>query len=185
MRSYGRKEEDSTMRHRAVRFPSLKDAFLALHTARLAEKRPLGKILGDAVTSSVQTLLMVGGFIILFSVFNRLLSVVQLTDILSIFTKAVLSLFQLPAQLDIPLCQVCLKSLSAASLSVNPMRRFYKKQSSSALFSDSAVFRYRHRWRVFCQTRISGLNHFSLRVFYRAFMRLYLLSFYGSLSIPL
>ncbi|MCY8958747.1 sporulation integral membrane protein YlbJ [Bacillus atrophaeus] len=103
MRSYGRKEEDSTMRHRAVRFPSLKDAFHALHTARLAEKRPLGKILGDAVTSSVQTLLMVGGFIILFSVFNRLLSVVQLTDILSIFTKAVLSLFQLPAQLDIPL----------------------------------------------------------------------------------
>nr|WGD69108.1 sporulation integral membrane protein YlbJ [Bacillus subtilis] len=63
----------------------------------------LGKILGDAVTSSVQTLLMVGGFIILFSVFNRLLSVVQLTDVLSVFTKGALTLFQLPTQLDIPL----------------------------------------------------------------------------------
>ncbi|MGF7533317.1 dipicolinic acid transporter SpoVV [Bacillus mexicanus] len=103
MRSYGRKEEQYLRRKKTIPFPSVKDALHALHTARLAEKRPLGKILGDAVTSSVQTLLMVGGFIILFSVFNRLLSVVQLTDILSVFTKGVLALFQLPAKLDIPL----------------------------------------------------------------------------------
>ncbi|CUB24889.1 Sporulation integral membrane protein YlbJ [Bacillus subtilis] len=103
MRSYGRKEEQHLRGKKTIPFPSIKDALYALHTARLAEKRPLGKILGDAVTSSVQTLLMVGGFIILFSVFNRLLSVVQLTDILSVFTKGVLTLFQLPAQLDIPL----------------------------------------------------------------------------------
>ncbi|AUZ26286.1 dipicolinic acid transporter SpoVV [Bacillus cabrialesii] len=103
MRSYGRKEEQQHRRKKTIPFPSIKDALHALHTARLAEKRPLGKILGDAVTSSVQTLLMVGGFIILFSVFNRLLSVVQLTDILSVLTKGALTLFQLPAQLDIPL----------------------------------------------------------------------------------
>ncbi|MCO4850947.1 dipicolinic acid transporter SpoVV [Bacillus vallismortis] len=103
MRSYGRKEEQHLRGKNTIPFPSIKDALHALHTARLAEKRPLGKILGDAVTSSVQTLLMVGGFIILFSVFNRLLSVVQLTDILSVFTKGALTLFQLPAQLDIPL----------------------------------------------------------------------------------
>ncbi|MCY8682930.1 dipicolinic acid transporter SpoVV [Bacillus spizizenii] len=103
MRSYGRKEEQNLRGKKTIPFPSIKDALHALHTARLAEKRPLGKILGDAVTSSVQTLLMVGGFIILFSVFNRLLSVVQLTDILSVITKGVLTLFQLPAQLDIPL----------------------------------------------------------------------------------
>ncbi|MDR4227560.1 sporulation integral membrane protein YlbJ [Bacillus mojavensis] len=103
MRSYGRKEERQLMRNKTISLPSIKDALHALHTARLAEKRPLGKILGDAVTSSVQTLLMVGGFIILFSVFNRLLSVVQLTDILSILTEGALTLFQLPSQLDIPL----------------------------------------------------------------------------------
>ncbi|MGG1247077.1 dipicolinic acid transporter SpoVV [Bacillus spizizenii] len=103
MRSYGRKEEQLLRGKNKIPFPSIKDALHALHTARLAEKRPLGKILGDAVTSSVQTLLMVGGFIILFSVFNRLLSVVQLTEILSVITKGVLTLFQLPAQLDIPL----------------------------------------------------------------------------------
>ncbi|QOJ83365.1 dipicolinic acid transporter SpoVV [Bacillus subtilis] len=103
MRSYGRKEEQHLSRKKTIPFPSVKDALHALHTARLAEKRPLGKILGDAVTSSVQTLLMVGGFIILFSVFNRLLSVVQLTDVLSVFTKGALTLFQLPTQLDIPL----------------------------------------------------------------------------------
>lgn len=103
MRSYGRKEEQHLKRKKTKPFPSVKDALHALHTARLAEKRPLGKILGDAVTSSVQTLLMIGGFIILFSVFNRLLSVVQLTDVLSVFTKGALTLFQLPTQLDIPL----------------------------------------------------------------------------------
>lgn len=103
MRSYGRQEEQHLRRKKTIPFPSVKDALHALHTARLAEKRPLGKILGDAVTSSVQTLLMVGGFIILFSVFNRLLSVVQLTDVLSVFTKGALTLFQLPTQLDIPL----------------------------------------------------------------------------------
>ncbi|KOC24411.1 sporulation integral membrane protein YlbJ [Bacillus velezensis] len=103
MRSYGRKEEAAYTGKKTIALPSLKEAFLALHKARLSEKRPLGKILGDAVTSSVQTLLMVGGFIILFSVFSRLLSIVQVMDVLSVFTNALLSLFHLPANLDIPL----------------------------------------------------------------------------------
>ncbi|MDR4376897.1 sporulation integral membrane protein YlbJ [Bacillus amyloliquefaciens] len=103
MRSYGRKEEAAYTGKKTIVLPSLKEAFLALHKARLSEKRPLGKILGDAVTSSVQTLLMVGGFIILFSVFSRLLSIVQVMDVLSVFTNALLSLFHLPVSLDIPL----------------------------------------------------------------------------------
>ncbi|MCR9038018.1 sporulation integral membrane protein YlbJ [Bacillus sp. L381] len=103
MRSYGRKEEAAYTGKKTIVLPSLKEAFLALHKARLSEKRPLGKILGDAVTTSVQTLLMVGGFIILFSVFSRLLSIVQVMDVLSVFTNALLSLFHLPVSLDIPL----------------------------------------------------------------------------------
>lgn len=50
-----------------------KGAFKSMHDIRVKETRPFGKILGDAVSSSIQTLLMIGGFIILFSVLNKLL----------------------------------------------------------------------------------------------------------------
>ncbi len=102
MRSYGRKEEQRSQKEENDTFSFDQRCFTRSSHCQTCGKRPLGKILGDAVTSSVQTLLMVGGFIILFSVFNRLLSVIQLTDILSVFTKGALTLFQLPAQLDIP-----------------------------------------------------------------------------------
>lgn len=51
----------------------LKNALVSMHRIRVKETRPFGKILGDAVSSSIQTLLMIGGFIILFSVLNKLL----------------------------------------------------------------------------------------------------------------
>ncbi|WP_307894273.1 sporulation integral membrane protein YlbJ [Bacillus swezeyi] len=103
MRSYGRKEEIRTARKKKLPLPSIKEALKALHQARLEEKRPLGKLLSDAVISSVQTLLMVGGFIILFSVFNNILSVIHMTDILSQATKMILTALQFPADLDKPL----------------------------------------------------------------------------------
>ncbi|WP_181348933.1 sporulation integral membrane protein YlbJ [Thalassobacillus sp. CUG 92003] len=59
-----------TIRHKGA---ILKEAFKNMHASRIEDRRPLGKILGDAVTTSVQTLLMIGGFIILFSVINRML----------------------------------------------------------------------------------------------------------------
>ncbi|NPC92456.1 sporulation integral membrane protein YlbJ [Bacillus sp. WMMC1349] len=104
MRSYGKKEEvDPDRNKRTRRIPSIKEALKALHQARLEEKRPLGKLLSDAVISSVQTLLMVGGFIILFSVFNNILSVVHITDILSQGMRMMLSVLHFPIHLDKPL----------------------------------------------------------------------------------
>lgn len=50
-----------------------KKSLIDMHNIRVNEARPIGKILGDAVSSSIQTLLMIGGFIILFSVLNKLL----------------------------------------------------------------------------------------------------------------
>lgn len=65
------------------------EAFRKLHHERLRNKRPLGKMLGDAVSSSVTTLLMVGGFIILFSVLNQLLTTINITTMVA----SALSLF--------------------------------------------------------------------------------------------
>ncbi|MCA1029953.1 sporulation integral membrane protein YlbJ [Bacillus timonensis] len=82
---------------------SIVDAFRALHRTRLQEKRPLGKLLGDAVISSIQTLLMIGGFIILFSVFNTLLSLVHVTELIGFVFTYILHFFQLSSELSIPL----------------------------------------------------------------------------------
>ncbi|GGE41180.1 sporulation integral membrane protein YlbJ [Pullulanibacillus camelliae] len=66
-------------------------AFDAMHQERIKQKKPFGKMLGDAVQSSVSTLLMVGGFIILFSVFNRILDAINATELIASFFKLILS----------------------------------------------------------------------------------------------
>ncbi len=45
----------------------------ALYEARVKDARALGQLMGDAIRSSVNTLLLIGGFIILFSVIIRML----------------------------------------------------------------------------------------------------------------
>ena len=103
MRGYKARHDAHLRRRKVILFPPLKEAFSALHKARLAEKRPLGQILSDAVTSSIQTLFMIGGFIILFSVFSQILDVVYVTDLLSIGIGYMLQTTHLPPELDIAL----------------------------------------------------------------------------------
>lgn len=65
----------------------IKRAWSELHTHRLEHKQTLGHVLGRAVTSAIQTLCMIGGFIVLFSVLNQILYLtgitVQLADLLN------------------------------------------------------------------------------------------------------
>lgn len=62
----------------------------ALYNARREDKRSVGELLGDAVKSSMNTILLIGGFIIIFSVFIKILSVVGATNILTGFFTFVL-----------------------------------------------------------------------------------------------
>jgi sporulation integral membrane protein YlbJ len=57
-------------RHQGV----LPRAFAEMVAARQRDGRPFGQVLGDAVRDSVQTLLLVGGFIIVFSVIIQILT---------------------------------------------------------------------------------------------------------------
>ncbi len=100
MRFYGR--DLKSKRRKESRRISIKRAFIALHRTRINDKRPIGKLLGDAVMSSIQTLLMIGGFIILFSVINRLLTLLHITAILSLGVEYIFQLFRLPEELSIP-----------------------------------------------------------------------------------
>src|SRR5699024_3995664 len=75
MKFYYRKEAmTNTNRPRQHRY---KKALRTMHRTRLSDDRPFGEKLGDAVQSSIQTLLVIGGFIMLFSVFTHLLHTIH------------------------------------------------------------------------------------------------------------
>lgn len=100
MRFYGNDPQPPPRKNKE--FP-LKVAFRELHKTRINDKRPLGKIMGDAVMSSIQTLLMIGGFIILFSVINKLLIHLSITSLLGEFVKVAMNFLDLPEALSLPL----------------------------------------------------------------------------------
>ncbi len=71
-------------------------AVQALYSAREKDARPFGQIMGDAVRNSVNTLLLIGGFIILFSVIIRVLTVLGIVGFLS----RILAFLLMPLGLD-------------------------------------------------------------------------------------
>lgn len=98
MRFYKKNE-----REHYIREPfSIKRAFQKLHQTRMKDKRPFGKILGDAVIHSIQTLLLIGGFIILFSVLINIIQEVKLALFFSHFIGVILNFADLPKELAIP-----------------------------------------------------------------------------------
>lgn len=100
MRFYGRSEEKAAKEKE--RKLTIRDAFAALHRTRIKDNRPIGKLLGDAVMSSIQTLLMIGGFIILFSVINKLLFHLHITAFLAEFLEIILVMLGMTDMLSLP-----------------------------------------------------------------------------------
>lgn len=70
----------------------LKRAFFEMLKARDEDGRPFGKILGNAVTGSIQTLLMICGFIMFFSV---LIEVLHLSGIIRVIGWPIAIIYQL------------------------------------------------------------------------------------------
>ncbi|MHC0037285.1 sporulation integral membrane protein YlbJ [Pseudoneobacillus sp. C159] len=103
MRFYGRNDiEEQKNEKNKSKFP-IRTAIIALHRTRIKDNRPIGKLLGDAVTSSIQTLLMIGGFIILFSVVNKILFNLHFTAFFANLFEIVLKTLSIPDSLSIPL----------------------------------------------------------------------------------
>jgi sporulation integral membrane protein YlbJ len=100
MRFYGKSEEN--LKKEKDKKLSIRDAFAALHRTRIQDNRPIGKLLGDAVMSSIQTLLMIGGFIILFSVINKLLFHLHITAFLAQFIELALAMMGMTEMLSMP-----------------------------------------------------------------------------------
>lgn len=100
MRFYG--SSDGDKRKMGRKKITLRSALSSVHQTRLKDNRPIGKLLGDAVTSSIQTLLMIGGFIILFSVVNKLLYHLHITAFLAKGVEVILSSLSFSKMLSIP-----------------------------------------------------------------------------------
>ena len=100
MRFYGKGDLEK-VKEKGKKF-HLINAFSILHQTRLKDNRPIGQLLGDAVTSSIQTLLMIGGFIIIFSVLNRMLYLLHITAFLAKAVQFLLTSLSFPISLSIP-----------------------------------------------------------------------------------
>lgn len=74
-----------------------------LSTPQPQQQKPLGQHLGDAVYSSVKTLVMIGGFIILFSVINKLLFLSGVSEWLSSILEKGLQFISQPGELALPI----------------------------------------------------------------------------------
>lgn len=77
----------------------LRRALGELFKARREDGRPFGRLLGDAVKESMTTLLMIGGFIMLFSVLVKMLTVFGFFGILAPVFGGILRIFNLDPHL--------------------------------------------------------------------------------------
>lgn len=101
MKLHGRKITKRRPGQQKEKF-TINKAFQVMHDARLQNRRPFGEIFGDAILQSIKTLVMVGGFIILFSVLTELLYLIGLTPFLASILTFLLKILSLPVELALP-----------------------------------------------------------------------------------
>lgn len=104
MRFHGRKSDEPHNKKvkKKLNRPIFSQALHDMHEIRIKDRRAIGEILGDAVLQSIKTLVMVGGFIILFSVITQLLHLVNLSVYIGQLFGSVFNLFGIPAQMGEP-----------------------------------------------------------------------------------
>lgn len=101
MRFHGSRHELTVQKKKPLSI-SPKSAFRQMHETRIKDGRPIGQLLGDAIQSSTKTLLMIGGFIVLFSVLTRILNLLHITELLAYFIKNMLSSLSISTTLSLP-----------------------------------------------------------------------------------
>lgn len=90
-----------------------------------SELKPLGELLGNAVYSSIRTLFMIGGFIMLFSVIHEILSLLHITTVFAFLFQLVFFFLPFHHELSAPfisgLLEVTLGSQKVSGLSNVPL----------------------------------------------------------------
>lgn len=102
MRYYAKEKGNNNVKHlHNKQSPEqlIRRAFSHMHRTRISESRPFGQLFGDAVLSSVQTLLVIGGFIILFSVFTSLLQVIHIIELIQLVSEPLFRVMNIPSDI--------------------------------------------------------------------------------------
>jgi sporulation integral membrane protein YlbJ len=172
MRFYGKNEKAKSSQKGKF---SLKTAFAELHRTRLKDKRPIGKLLGDAVMSSIQTLLMIGGFIILFSVISKLLYHLHITSLLGELVEVLLRFFHLPENLSIPLISGIFEITLGSQMTsqVQEATLMHKAIITSFILAFSGFSVQAQVASILAQTDISFRPFFFARIIHGTFAGLY------------
>ena len=78
-------------------------AFRKLYQAQREDGRSFGQLLGDSITEAVNTLLLIGGFIIFFSVLTQILADIGLTKLLATILSIILQPLGIKRTMILPL----------------------------------------------------------------------------------
>ncbi|WP_211231300.1 sporulation integral membrane protein YlbJ [Halonatronum saccharophilum] len=78
-------------------------AFNDLYQARRRDNRGLGELIGDSIKESINTLLLIGGYIILFSVLTEVITLVGITNLVTIVITFILDPLNLDQSLVLPM----------------------------------------------------------------------------------
>lgn len=156
---------------------SLKQAFKELHRTRIKDDRPIGKLLGDAVMSSIQTLLMIGGFIILFSVINQLLSNLQIIEFLGHIVAVFLQILHLPESFSIPLISGLFEITLGNKLTsqVEDVTLMHQAIIASVILAFNGFSVQAQVASILAQTDINFKPYFIARLFHMVFAGVYTL----------
>ncbi len=98
---YGRKEEGLVINEPPTTNQGglIKRAVQALFAARAEDGRPFGRLMGDAVKESMSTLLTIGGFIMVFAVLVKILTLSGFLNLITPGLEMILNFFGIKANL--------------------------------------------------------------------------------------
>lgn len=120
MRFYQGEESSSTILDSSTTAGQRRNIFSRavneLIDARRKDGRDIGQLLGDSIKESINTILMVGGFIILFSVITRIFIVTGLVNTISRLLMLILKPFGVTESLILPLISGIFEVTNGANL---------------------------------------------------------------------
>lgn len=100
MRFYKKNNNDITPEERRKENIVI-SAFKSMFEARKKDGRPFGQLMGDAIKNSINTLLLIGGFIVLFSVIINILNTIGFNKFITSILSLILSPLGIGVQPDI------------------------------------------------------------------------------------
>ena len=150
MRFYQSEKDKKKEHHSKQSAPIIKHAFTSMHRTRVQNKQPLGEIIGESVNTSVQTLLMIGGFIILFSVLTTLLDTAGVTVLIQFMIAPFLLLFNIPEAIIPGIFSGFFEiTLGADMISEIQSISLHAKLVCVSFILALMVFQFMHKWQVF------------------------------------